>query len=538
MRDLVNAAVEGLVISRDGLIVTANASFLALADRSMKDLGGTKFCSLVTRDTKVTTASSGEAYIVRPDKSRLPVEVIERKIEYDGQPHTVYAVRDLRERRKAEADILHLAMHDPLTGVPNRRAFTERLAAEVEAHAPGDAGILGLLCLDLDRFKEVNDLFGHASGDAMLQRVAEFASRALDSSHMLARLGGDEFAIILPNLADAGAAQEMADSILASFRDANSNSNSEGLMSTSIGIALFPEDADTAETLVSNADTALYCAKSDGRNTWRRFDPGMGQEVRSRRVMEHELRHAISRDQLHLVYQPQKKLDTGETIGFEALLRWTHPEQGSVSPAVFVPVAEDSGAIIPIGEWVLEEACRAAASWQDKVTIAVNVSPVQLHSPDFAHTVHEILVRSGLSPQRLEIEITETALVRDMGRALATLRRIKALGVKVAMDDFGTGYSSLSNLRAFPFDKIKIDASFIRAVDTNPQAATIVKAVLGIGRGLGLPVLAEGVETNEELAFLSKELCQIGQGYLLGRPASVETAVDTMATFEAAKPAA
>ena len=542
MRDLVNAAVEGLVVCRDGRIVTANASFLALADSSLDDLAGAEFCSLVSVDPHLPSPDTKEAFILRPDRTRLPVEVIERQIDYEGQPHTVFALRDLRERRQAEADIRHLAMHDPLTNLPNRRAFTERVEQEIEAHGTGENGVLALLCLDLDRFKEVNDLFGHAAGDAMLQRVADTVSGILAPGQMIARLGGDEFAILLPRLAEPAAAEAVADAILAAFRESNSSAENEGLMSTSIGIALCPQDATTAEQLVSNADTALYCAKSDGRDAWRRFDPGMGHEVRSRRVMEHELRHAISRNQLRLVYQPQKRLDTGETIGFEALLRWKHPEQGNISPAVFVPVAEDSGAIIAIGEWVLEQACEAATKWQDSITIAVNVSAVQLHSADFAQTLHQILVRTGLSPQRLEIEITETALVRDMGRALSTLRRIKALGVKVAMDDFGTGYSSLSNLRAFPFDKIKIDGSFIRSVDTNPQAATIVKAVLGIGRGLGLPVLAEGVETSEELAFLSKELCQIGQGYLLGRPSGVEDAEETinasLAPRDKIKPAA
>ncbi len=339
---------------------------------------------------------------------------------------------------------------------------------------------------------------------------------------MVARLGGDEFAILAPDLSSPAEAAGIAEGILAAFREENRRASSDGLMSTSIGIAVCPSDTVEAETLVTHADTALYRAKSEGRDTYRFFEKSMGHEVRSRRIMELELRHAASRGELSLAYQPQKKIDTGETVGFEALLRWNHPERGNVSPAIFVPVAEESGSIVQIGEWVLEQACRDAAGWDDRLTVAVNVSAIQLHSPDFARTVHAILVNSGLSPRRLEIEITETALVRDMNRALATLRQLKAMGVKVAMDDFGTGYSSLSNLRAFPFDKIKIDGSFIRSVDTNEQAATIVKAVLGIGRGLGLPVLAEGVETSEELKFLAGEFCQIGQGYLLGRPGPID----------------
>jgi EAL domain-containing protein (putative c-di-GMP-specific phosphodiesterase class I) len=238
--------------------------------------------------------------------------------------------------------------------------------------------------------------------------------------------------------------------------------------------------------------------------------------------MEHDLRHAISRGELSLMYQPQKKISTGEIIGFEALLRWQHNTRGQIPPNLFIPVAEESGTIFRIGEWVLRQACNEAAQWSRPLTVAVNVSPVQLHNENFARLVHEILFQSGMPPARLEIEITETALIHDLKRALATLRQLKTLGVRIAMDDFGTGYSSLSNLRAFPFDKIKIDGSFIKSIDVNGQAATIVRAVLGLGRGLSLPVLAEGVETPGELDFLSNELCDEVQGYLLGRPASIE----------------
>ncbi len=249
----------------------------------------------------------------------------------------------------------------------------------------------------------------------------------------------------------------------------------------------------------------------------------MGTEVRERRMTEHDLRHAVARNEMRLVYQPQKDIQNGTISGFEALLRWRHPTRGEISPAVFIPIAEDIGAILEIGDWVLRTACREAARWTRPLTVAVNVSAVQLHTASFVQDVHGILLETGLSPHRLELEITETALVRDFNRTLATLRQVKALGVRIAMDDFGTGYSSLSNLRAFPFDKIKIDRSFIKSVDTNEQAATIVRAVLGIGRGLGLPVLAEGVETENELEFLRQELCDEIQGYLLGRPAMIET---------------
>ena len=273
---------------------------------------------------------------------------------------------------------------------------------------------------------------------------------------------------------------------------------------TSIGIAIYPDDATDRETLLSHADTALYRAKTEGRNTFRFFEAAMGAEVRDRRQMEHDLRQAVARDEFRLVYQPQGDISSSQMVGFEALLRWHHPTRGLVPPGIFIPIAEDSGAILQIGEWVLRTACREAASWPQPLTIAINVSALQIYSDNFVQLVHAILLETGLSPSRLELEITETALVRDLQRALNALRQIKALGVRIAMDDFGTGYSSLSNLRAFPFDKIKIDGSFVRSVNTNDQAATIVRAVLGLGRGLGLPVLAEGVETRAELEFLEQ----------------------------------
>jgi diguanylate cyclase (GGDEF)-like protein len=390
---------------------------------------------------------------------------------------------------------------------------------------------VALLCIDLDRFKEVNDLFGHAAGDTLLQSVARCTSSVLKEDQMLARLGGDEFAVIAPGLSDPAAAGRIAESIIDTFRAENEGAHNGGLISGSIGIAIYPNDAAERETLMSHADTALYRAKIEGRGIYRFFEAAMGAEVKERRHVEHDLLHAISRGELRLVYQPQTRLKTGEICGFEALLRWQHAERGAISPDVFIPIAEESGLILQIGEWVLRTACREAATWDGGLVVAVNVSTVQLHSTQFARLVHEVLLQTGLEPRRLELEITETALVRDKNRALATLRQLKNLGVRIAMDDFGTGYSSLSNLRAFPFDKIKIDGSFIHSVDSNGEAATIVRAVLGLGRGLGLPVLAEGVETAGELAFLTAELCAEAQGYFLGRPGAIETYQDLIAGF-------
>jgi diguanylate cyclase (GGDEF)-like protein/PAS domain S-box-containing protein len=526
MHGLANAAVEGLIVCDGNRIVSANDSIAALSGiaagtlktMTLSDLFGERIASALAPGN----GQAQEADLRSRDDSRIPVELIARSIDYCGKPHLVVAVRDIRERKKAEQEIMRLAHYDPLTGLANRRSFTARLEAEIAASAGGGkGGQLALMLLDLDRFKEVNDLFGHAAGDAVLQKVAHCAASVLRHGQMLARLGGDEFAIIAPNLPDPQAAGRIAEAVLSALRQENRLSPG-GMVSASIGIALYPLDADQQAALISHADTALYRAKAEGKDTFRYFEASMGAEARDRRSLEQDLRQAVARGEFRLVYQPQKEISSGRMIGFEALLRWRHPERGEVPPSVFIPVAEDSGSIAQIGEWVLASACKEAATWKNPLTVAVNVSAVQLHNPDFSRKVHEVLLRTGLAAGRLELEITETALVKDMPRALATLRQIKALGVRVAMDDFGTGYSSLSNLRAFPFDKIKIDGSFIKSVDRNSQVATIVRAVLGLGRGLGLPVLAEGVETLDELRFLDAEDCDIGQGYFLGRPGPIE----------------
>jgi diguanylate cyclase (GGDEF)-like protein/PAS domain S-box-containing protein len=523
MRDLANASVEGLLVCDGDKIVSVNTSFAVLAGSPAASLVGVGLESCFPDKVARTKLLSGsnqtvETQLRHRDGSMTPVELLLRPIVFSGRPHHVVAVRDLTARKEAEQHILYLAHHDPLTSLPNRSYFNARIDQEIAALTSGES--LAVLCLDLDRFKEVNDLFGHAAGDKVLQTMASRVTAVLGERQIMARLGGDEFAILMPGVANPATASRLAETILDALR--GTGDTPETNISTSIGIAICPDDAIDREALLSHADTALYRAKTDGRNTYRFFEAAMGAAVRERRMLEHDLRLAISRNELRLVYQPQKDLKSHTMTGFEALLRWKHPTRGEISPAVFIPIAEETGAILEIGDWVIKTACREAASWEQQLTVAVNVSAVQLYNVDFVQELHQILLDTGLSPRRLEIEITETALVRDFNRALTTLRLIKALGIRIAMDDFGTGYSSLSNLRAFPFDKIKIDGSFIKSVNSNEQAATIVRAVLGLGRGLGLPVLAEGVETDAELQFLRDELCDEGQGYFLGRPAAIE----------------
>jgi diguanylate cyclase (GGDEF)-like protein/PAS domain S-box-containing protein len=523
MRDLANASVEGLLVCDGEAIVSVNTSFAALTGLSTSNLVGARLESCFPDKVARARLLSGsnlpvETSLRHLDGSMTPVELILRPIVFAGRPHHVVAVRDLQARKEAEQHIHYLAHHDALTSLPNRSHFNGRIDQEIAALTSGES--LAVLCLDLDRFKEVNDLFGHAAGDMVLQTVASRVTAVLSERQMMARLGGDEFAVLMPGVANPAAASRLAEAILEALRTASDTPETNSI-STSIGIAICPDDATDRQALLSHADTALYRAKTEGRNTYRFFEARMGAEVRERRMLEHDLRLAIARGELRLVYQPQKDVKNQAVTGFEALLRWEHPTRGDISPAVFIPIAEETGAILEIGDWVLKTACREAASWTQPVTVAVNVSAMQLYNANFVQELHQILLETGLPSRRLEIEITETALVRDFNRALTTLRLIKALGIRIAMDDFGTGYSSLSNLRAFPFDKIKIDGSFIKSVNSNGQAATIVRAVLGLGRGLGLPVLAEGVETVAELQFLQEELCDEVQGYLLGRPAAI-----------------
>jgi diguanylate cyclase len=527
MRGLANSAVEGLLVCRGRTIVTVNDNFANLVGASADALAGVEFDKFVPAEgTRLKLVERPnqliEGEVHRADGTTAPVELILRPIDFAGTPHVAIAVRDLQARKEAEQHIRFLAHYDVLTGIPNRSTFTKKLDQEIQ-FAVATGRRLAVLCLDLDRFKEVNDLFGHAAGDRTLQSVATRVSNLLEDTQVFARLGGDEFAIIMPGLLHPMAAGRLAESILETLRSESDNAETDATISTSVGIAVCPDDALDRQALLSHADTALYRAKSEGRGTYRFFEAEMGAAVRDRRMLEHDLRNAIARGQLSLVYQPQKNVATGEITGLEALLRWNHPMRGEVPPTEFIPIAEESGAILAIGEWVLRTACREAATWSRPLTVAVNVSAVQIYNANFPHAIHEILFETELAPSRLELEITETAMVRDLNRALLTLRRIKVLGVRIAMDDFGTGYSSLSNLRAFPFDKIKIDGSFIKSVDADEQSAAIVRSVLGLGRALGFPVLAEGVETPAELEFLMNEKCDEVQGYLLATPDNIET---------------
>ena len=444
----------------------------------------------------------------------------------DGKPqYLMTMVEDVTERKRAEARIAYLAHHDPLTNLPNRAAFNEHLAATLE-HVTAEKSGFAILCIDLDRFKEVNDVFGHSVGDALLREAAGRMQTAAGGA-FVARPGGDEFTVIMTDGALPASAEVLAERLLACAAEDIVIDGHFLRFGLSIGVAIYPTDGLDIQTLLANADAALYRAKQNGRGTICFFAPDMDAQLRDRRALQNDLRSAVNRDELCLHYQPQARID-GSIIGFEALARWRHPTRGIVPPTTFVPVAEESGLIIAIGEWVLREACREAASWARPLTIAVNLSPAQFKHGDLGSLVHSILLETGLSPARLELEITEGVLIDDFSRAVSILHRLKALGVRIAMDDFGTGYSSLSYLQSFPFDKMKIDKTFIANLKRNPQSAAIVRAMLGLGRGLGLPIMAEGVETPEQLEFLAAERCDAVQGFLVGYPAEIDAFAETV----------
>ncbi len=514
---LINRACEEIMgVSRDQIIGKSMHEFYPAerADRIVES------DNQALRSNQVVTVS--EHALVTPNNgTRLVTAKKVAILNRDDKPQYLLTVLDdVTERRRTEDFIWQLAHKDSLTDLPNRATFIERFAATLDCAAKNGEPF-AILCLDLDRFKEANDVYGHLIGDALLRDVALRLQEAAEGA-FLARVGGDEFTVIVTDGPQPATAQALGERLLAVFKDDFEVDGHRLSLGTTIGGAVYPADGRDAKTLMANADAALYQAKAEKRGSVRFFAAELGARLRERRELQNDLRLAVNRDNLFLHYQPQIAIASNETIGFEALVRWHCPKRGPVSPGVFIPIAEESSLIIPLGERILRDACREAASWPRRLNVAVNISPVQFHHGDLPNLVHSILLETGLAPGRLELEITEGVLIDDFSRAVSILRKLKSLGVQIAMDDFGSGYSSLSYLHAFPFDKIKIDRTFVGDLETNRHSMAIVHAVVGLGLSLGVPTLAEGVETEAQRAFLVREGCDELQGYLTGRPRPID----------------
>jgi diguanylate cyclase (GGDEF)-like protein len=423
---------------------------------------------------------------------------------------------DITERQRAEAKIAHLARHDMLTNLPNRLLFREHLENAFDRIQP-DRGF-AVHCLDLDHFKTVNDTLGHPIGDELLKLVAARLTEAVSAADFVARIGGDEFAVVQANVARPEQCSQLASRIVGQISRPYDIDGRHIVIGTSVGIAIAPNDGANPDVLLKNADMALYLSKGDGRGTHRFFEGEMDKRLQSRRALELDLRKAITDGEFELYYQPILYLQTGKVTGFEALLRWNHPERGLITPAEFIPLAEETGLILPLGEWVLRTACAQAARWPQPVGVAVNLSAAQFKGRNLVQMALSALAAAGLAAGRLDLEITESVLLQGEANTLAVLHQLRESGIQISMDDFGTGYSSLAYLRNFPFDKIKIDRSFVRDMLVRKDCLAIVRAVVGLARSLGITTIIEGIETKEQLDTARAEGCDEGQGFLFSRP--------------------
>jgi diguanylate cyclase (GGDEF)-like protein/PAS domain S-box-containing protein len=526
-----------LIVERvsDGRYLLANRSAEAILNRRREDATGLTAADIFNpKEAKLIIARDEAAIRKRgllteehpiSTKDGLRLFLTRRMTVLDDAGEPQYLIKtheDVTDRRQTESRMAHMAYHDGLTDLPNRAAFLQALAQMIEACAGTDEEF-AVLSVDLDGLKEVNDVFGHAIGDKLLIEVSRRIQAAARGG-VVSRLSGDEFGLIIDGkqpVAGRLLAEQLADAMSKEFL-IDGKSVRTGVTT---GISVFPHNGSDAAALLANAGAALFRAKAQSRGTISLYEPEMDQQIRDRRVLHQDLSLAIRNGELSLHYQPQAisrhTVAESEVVGFEALARWMHPVRGFVPPGDFIPLAEESGLIVEMGEWILRQACREAASWPLPLQVAVNLSPAQFMHGDVVGLVHSILLETGLAPDRLELEITEGVLIEDFDRGLALLRRLKALGVRVSMDDFGSGYSSLSYLQAFPFDKIKIDRAFVMNLGRNPQSASIVRAVIGLGHGLGMSIVAEGVETQEQLSFLADEGCDAVQGYFLGKPAPI-----------------
>jgi diguanylate cyclase (GGDEF)-like protein/PAS domain S-box-containing protein len=539
-----HASAEGIVFHKGGYITDANPPLLALLGYDIGDMLGRPTLDFVAADQRQRVAeviAAGpeiryDSAVLHRDGTRIPVEFIVRTMHHHGETFRMTIVRDMSDRVAAQARIHHLAHHDALTDLPNRLAFIERAqvlidAAQAPPPAPPpavadrDAGVsttLALLFIDLDHFKRVNDSLGHPVGDVLLQTVAERITRSLRGGDLVARFGGDEFVLLLAGNPTRDAAQEVASKLLGAIGAPLQVEGASISVTPSIGVAMFPDHGQTPAELIKHADTAMYHAKSRGRARWGFFEPAMGEAAMAELALESRLAMAIREQEFELHFQPQLALRDGALVGVEALLRWLNPQRGLLLPDDFIPVAEARRLILPIGEWVLHEALRCAVRWHRaglvRVPVSVNLSTLQFQAAGFVESVERALADAGASGAMLELELTERMLMDDVSEVRAALLQLRALGVGIAVDDFGTGYTSLAHLRDFPLDRLKIDRSFVKDLPADGGSAAIARAIIQMGKGLGLQVVAEGVETEQQRAWMQAEGCDAQQGYFDAAP--------------------
>jgi diguanylate cyclase (GGDEF)-like protein/PAS domain S-box-containing protein len=520
----------------DGRYLLANRSAETILNRRREDVAGLTAAEIFNQREARLIVARDEAALKkrRPVTEEHPISTkdglrlfLTRRVtvlDETGEPqYLIKTHEDVTDRRQTESRMAHMAYHDGLTDLPNRAAFLQALTQMIEACGEAEEEF-AVLSMDLDGLNEINDVFGHAVGDKLLIEVAK-RLQASSRGGVVARLSGDEFGLIIDGkqpIAGVFLAEQLAEIMAKEFLIDGKPVRT----GVTTGMSIFPHNGTDGASLLANAGAALSRAKAKSRGTISIYEPEMDQQIRDRRVLHQDLSTAIKNGEVSLYYQPQalsrQVVGNGEVIGFEALARWRHPTRGFVPPSDFIPLAEESGLIFEMGQWILREACREAASWPLPLQVAVNLSPAQFMHGDVVSLVHSILLETGLAPGRLELEITEGVLIEDFDRGLSLLRRLKGLGVRISMDDFGSGYSSLSYLQAFPFDKIKIDRAFVMNLGRNPQSAAIVRSVIGLGHGLEMSIVAEGVETQEQLSFLAEQGCDAVQGYFIGKPFPID----------------
>jgi len=541
LRGLADAAFEGLVISDRGIILEANQALLDILGRTPAEVIGRSILEFVAPDYRDPVRQNilskleepYETVGLRKDGTRLDLEVRGKAISYQGQSVRVTAVRDITERKFLEQRLRYQALHDLLTGLPNRTLFMNHLSNALTRTGKRRRRV-AVMFVDLDNFKFVNDTLGHHAGDELLVTISERLRACLRFEDTLGRLGGDEFAILLEDLADESEATGVAERIIEQLRVPFTLSNYEVFVTPSIGIAFNGSGQESPEDILRDADVAMYWSKREGKARYQLFEPSIEAQSTERTRLEHDLRRALERDEFRLYYQPVVGVDSGRIMGMEALVRWEHPERGLVLPEKFVPLAEETGLIVPIGKWVLREACRQAKEWQERypsempLMVGVNLSARQLEHPGFVAEVEEALRDSRLDPRTLTLEITESAVVKDEERNIEAMRRLEALGIRFALDDFGTGYSALAYLRRLPVGLLKLDRSFLERVGEEAETEVLLSGVISIASGLGLYVLAEGVETPEQLALVKSLGCDLAQGYYFSEPLPNEALVEVL----------